>query len=65
MRYADAFIRNAFEGVITMKESVTYQKVIRKDEAIGEAKEARKMLLLQGRSRFGEPPPDAVAAPMR
>jgi hypothetical protein len=27
-----------------------------------EANEARKMLLLQGRSRFGEPSPEAVAA---
>jgi predicted transposase YdaD len=53
-----------------MEESVTYQKIIRKGEALGEARgevrgkieEARKLLLLQGRSRFGEPPPEALAA---
>ena len=37
-----------------MKESVTYQAIIEE--------EARKMLLLQGRSRFGKPSPQVVAA---
>jgi len=45
-----------------MEEAVTYQAVISKGEAKGKTEEARKMLLLQGRSRFGEPPPEAVAA---
>ena len=45
-----------------MKESVTYQAILREGEAEGKTEEARKMLLLQGRSRFGEPPPEAVAA---
>ncbi|MBY0526903.1 MAG: DUF4351 domain-containing protein [Gemmataceae bacterium] len=62
MRYADALIQTLLQGVIAMEESVTYQKVIRKGEAQGALSEARKMLLLQGRSRFGEPPPEAIAA---
>jgi hypothetical protein len=59
MRYEQAMIRTLLQGVTAMKESVTYQAILRE----GEANEARKMLLLQGRSRFGEPPPpEAVAA---
>lgn len=41
-----------------MKESVTYQAIIEE----GEAKEARKMILLLGRSKFGEPSAEAEAA---
>ena len=52
-----------------MKESVTYQAILEEGEAIGVAKgkaegkaeEARKMLLLQGRDRFGEPSAKIVA----
>ena len=48
-----------------MEESVTYQKTIRKGEAMGEAKgkleEARKILLLLGRRRFGEPSAEVAA----
>src|SRR5947209_7836756 len=45
-------------GVSAMEESVSYQAIIRK----GEATEARKILLLMGRSRFGDPSPEMVAA---
>ena len=42
-----------------MKESVTYQAIIEEGRAEGEAKgaltEARKLLLIQGSSRFGLP----------
>ena len=41
-----------------MEQSVTYQAILEE----GGAREARKILLLQGRSRFGKPPPEAVAA---
>jgi hypothetical protein len=58
IRYADALIETLLRGMTAMEESVLYQKIIRK----GKSEEARKMLLLQGRSRFGEPPPEAVAA---
>jgi hypothetical protein len=70
IRYADALIETLLQGVIAMEESVTYQKIIRKGEAKGKAEgkaegetaEARKILLLQGRSRFGEPTAEAIAA---
>jgi hypothetical protein len=57
-RYPDALIDSLLEGVIAMKESVTYQKIVRKSKT----EEARTMLLLIGRTRFGEPPPEAGAA---
>jgi hypothetical protein len=41
-----------------MEESVLYQKMVRKGKAEG----LRMALLLQGRNRFGEPPPEAAAA---
>ena len=49
-----------------MKESVTYQAIIQEGMAEGltrgRIEEARKILLLQGRSRLGEPSPEALAA---
>lgn len=44
-----------------MKESVTYQAILEEGLTEGKVEKARKILLLQGRSRFGEPPPEAVA----
>ena len=52
-----------------MKESVTYQAILEEGKAIGVAKgkaegkaeEARKLLLLQGCDRFGEPSAKIVA----
>ena len=62
LRYDEALIETLLQGISAMEESVTYQAVIRKGEARGKTEEARKMVLLMGRSRFGEPPPEAVAA---
>jgi hypothetical protein len=61
LRYERALIQTLLQGVITMKESVTYQAIIEEGKTKGELEEARKILLLQGRSRFGEPSPEAVA----
>ncbi len=38
-----------------MKESSTYQAILEEGKTEGKAEEARKMLLLLGRDRFGEP----------
>ena len=62
MRYERALVQRLLQGVLTMKESVTYQAIIEEGEAKGEAKEARKMIFLQGRSKFGKPSAEAEAA---
>lgn len=62
VRYEQALIQTLLQGVIAMKESVTYQAILREGEAKGEAKEARRILLMQGSTRFGEPTPEVVAA---
>jgi hypothetical protein len=54
LRYSKSVADRLLGEVLTMEDSVTYQGIL--------AKEARKMLLLQGRSRFGEPPAEATAA---
>jgi predicted transposase YdaD len=62
VRYEQALIDRLLQGVLTMEESVTYQAILRKGEAKGEAKEARRILLLLGREMFGEPQADVQAA---
>jgi hypothetical protein len=65
LRYESAIVQSLLRGVKNMKESTTYQAILGEGEAIGVAKgkaeEARKMLLLQGRDRFGEPSAKIVA----
>ena len=66
LRYQDALIQTLLRGVMSLEESVTYQAILRKGEARGEARgratEARRMLLAQGRARFGKPSARVVAA---
>src|SRR5262249_1589190 len=70
LRYEQALIQKLLQGVMAMKESVTYQAIIEKGMAKGLAKglakgeleEARKILLLLGRSHLGEPSSEAIAA---
>src|SRR5262249_40193981 len=66
LRYERAVVQRLLQGVLTMKESVTYQAILEEGEAIGEAKgkaeEARKLIFLQGREKFGEPSAEAEAA---
>jgi hypothetical protein len=47
LRYAEAVISRVMEGVSGMKESVTYQMILRE--------EARAILLRLGTKRFGPP----------
>jgi hypothetical protein len=58
-------VQALLQGVVSMKESVTYQAILEEGKAEGMdegmAAEARKMLLLQGRDRFGEPSAKIVA----
>jgi predicted transposase YdaD len=61
LRYERAMVQSLLRGVVNMKESSTYQAILEEGSALGEAKEARKMLLLQGRQQFGEPSAKVVA----
>jgi hypothetical protein len=51
LRYPEAVIRQLVPGVREMRESVTYQSAMRE----GALEEAKKILVLQGRARFGTP----------
>jgi hypothetical protein len=66
MRYERALVQRLLQGVLTMKESVTYQAIIEEGETKGKAEgkveEARNMILLMGRSQFGEPSTETEAA---
>jgi predicted transposase YdaD len=62
LRFERALIQKLLQGVVTMKESVTYQAILQEGEAKGEIEEAKKILVLQGRNRFGEPPAQVLAA---
>jgi hypothetical protein len=62
MRYSSDEIISFIRGLPTMlygireiEESSVYQDALRKGEARGRADEARKLLILQGRKRFGPP----------
>jgi hypothetical protein len=61
LRYESSMVQSLLRGVLNMKESVTYQAILEEGRAEGKADEARKMLLLQGRERFGEPSAKIVA----
>jgi predicted transposase YdaD len=58
-------IETLLQGVLALEESVTYQKIIRKGKAEGrvegKVEEARKILLMMGRNRFGEPSAEVTA----
>jgi predicted transposase YdaD len=56
--YPTDLVNRIFEEVRGMEESVTYQQIVKK----GQLKEARRLLLLQGRYRFGPPSPATVTA---
>src|SRR5262249_26532488 len=59
IRYSRQVAEVLLRGVVSMKESVTYQAILEEGEAKGEVKgaitEARKFLLLLGNDRFGPP----------
>jgi predicted transposase YdaD len=70
LRYPRELTDKLLQGVVDMEESVTYQAIIEKGVAKGEAigltkgslQEAKRFLLLLGRDRFGEPDPQVLAA---
>jgi predicted transposase YdaD len=66
LRYDRALIQRLLQGVRTMRESVTYRAILEEGEAKGraegKAEEARRMLLLIARDKFGEPTAGVRAA---
>jgi hypothetical protein len=58
LRYSEQYTSQLLRGVRQMKESVTYQAILREGEAKWRAVEARDLLLRLGEKRFG--PPDAA-----
>ncbi len=64
LRYSPALVAQLFRGVLSMKESATYQAVLEEGRvqgrAEGEPRGARKLLLTLGESVWG--PPDATTA---
>ena len=62
LKYSDELIDRLLEGVQNMKESVTYQKILREGRAEGRAEEAKRILKRLGSKRFGKPEPHIEAA---
>jgi predicted transposase YdaD len=59
LRFSDEFASQLLEGVQNMRESTTYQAILRegRNEGMieGRVTEAQRMLLMLGEARFGEP----------
>ena len=56
LRHDEKTIRELYMSLSrVLEDSTTYQWIIKQGFAKGEAAEARKILLRQGRKRFGEP----------
>lgn len=67
LRHDEKIIRELYMSLSrVLEDSTTYQWIIKqgltKGEALGEANEARKIVLRQGRKRFGEPTEPQAAA---
>src|SRR5437879_4328397 len=57
LRYERELIDELLQGVTAMEESVTYQAIVQKGRQEGAVQELHRVLLLQGKKRFG--PADA------
>jgi predicted transposase YdaD len=66
LRYSPALAAHLFRGVVSMKESSTYQMILEEGRIEGELRgavaEARKVLRLQGDDAFGAPDTRTAAA---
>jgi predicted transposase YdaD len=66
LSYDDELTNQLFEGIEIMKESTTYQRILREGrqegENVGRVTEAQRILRLQGTMRFGEPSSASTAA---
>jgi hypothetical protein len=62
LRFSGELADRLFEGVQNMKESATYQKILREGREEGRISEARRFLIVLGTERFGEPDERCMAA---
>jgi predicted transposase YdaD len=53
LRYSDEMTLKLLEGVQTMRESTTYQWILKEGRNEGRISEAQRLLVLQGEIRFG------------
>ena len=62
LRFSEELTFKLLEGVQTMRESTTYQAILREGRQEGEVKGEQKLLLRQGTKRFGNPDAATIAA---
>ncbi|MHB1425363.1 MAG: RpnC/YadD family protein [Gemmataceae bacterium] len=62
LRYSPALAAQLFRGVLSMKESSTYQAILEEGRSEGAVAEAKKLLRIFGSRRFGDPDAQTVAA---
>jgi hypothetical protein len=62
LRYSPALAAQLFRGVMSMKESSTYQAILEEGRGQGAVAEAKKVLRLQGNKVFGAPDARTSAA---
>jgi len=66
LRYSAALTAQVLQGVLSMRESTTYQAILREGREEGREEgrrtEAARILLLTGEGRFGAPDPASRAA---
>lgn len=62
LRYPDELVTKLFEGIQTMRESTTYQAILREGRIEGRVVEGQRMLLRLGTKRFGQPDAATLAA---
>jgi hypothetical protein len=61
LRYSPELSARLFRGVVSMKESSTYQAILLEGREEGAVIEARKVLRLQGDNVFGKPDAPTIA----
>jgi predicted transposase YdaD len=62
LRYSETFTAQLLQGVRAMKESVTYQAILREGREEGQIAAMQRILLRLGEKRLGPCPPSARAA---
>ncbi len=62
LKYPDELTRRLLQGVMGMKESVTYQSILSEGEAKGELQGVRNTIVQLGTRRFGAPSNSVIEA---